>query len=166
MEEDKRRLVMSEIMPPEKANYAGNIHGGYILYLLDRVAYTCATRYSSHYTVTLSVDKVLFKRPIRVGELVSFYASVNFVGTTSMEVGIRVVAENLETGEKRHTNSCFFTMVALDSNHKPITVPPLTLTNEQEKRRYEEAKLRREINKKYEAEHAKRKQKLREQFQS
>jgi len=164
MTEDKRYLIMTEIMPPEKANYAGNIHGGYILYLLDRVAYTCATRYSGHYTVTLSVDKVLFKQPVRVGELVNFYACVNFVGRTSMEVGIRVESENLETGEKRHTNSCFFTMVALDDNHKPVSVPELNLVTEQEKRRFEEAKLRREINKQYAEEHAKRKEALRKQF--
>ena len=94
-------LVMSELMMPNTANFSGNVHGGELLRLLDQVAYSCASRYSGHYCVTLSVDKVLFKEPIHVGELVTFYASVNYTGRTSMEVGIRVEAQNIRTGQVR-----------------------------------------------------------------
>ena len=108
--ENDRSLVMSEIMTPEKVNFSGNIHGGYILMYVDQVAYACAARYSGKNIVTLSVDRVVFKKPIRVGELVTFNAMVNYVGSTSMEIGVKIVAENLKTREKRHTNSCFLTM--------------------------------------------------------
>lgn len=142
--ENDYSLTMAEIMTPDMANFHGNIHGGHILKLLDCVAYACAARYSGKYIVTLSVDQVIFKEPIHVGELVSFYASVNYVGTSSMEVGIRVIAENLLTQEKRHTNTCYFTMVALDQNGKPTRVRPLELRTETQKRRYQEALLRKE----------------------
>ena len=157
--DDRRSLVMSEMMTPEKANFAGNIHGGYLLQLLDKVAYACAARYSGNYVVTLSVDKVLFKQPIHVGELITCLATVNHVGKSSMEIGIRVIAENLETGTKRHTNSCYFTMVALDKDHKPVSVKPLTLRNDIEKERFEEAIIRKEVRKTIEKEFQKRKQK-------
>ena len=140
--DNRRSLIMSEIMTPDMVNFHGNIHGGYILGLLDRVAYTCASRYSAQRTVTLSVDQVFFKEPIYVGELVIFYASVNYVGNTSMEVGIKVVAENLITQESRHTNTCFFTMVAIDETGKPTTVKPLQLHTDLQQRRYEEALTR------------------------
>ncbi|HSW68889.1 MAG TPA: acyl-CoA thioesterase [Gammaproteobacteria bacterium] len=145
--EDSRCIVMAEIMTPDMANFHGNVHGGHILKLLDGVAYACASRYSGKYIVTLSVDQVIFKEPIHVGELVSFYASVNYVGNTSMEIGIRVVAENLTTQKQRHTNTCYFTMVALDEKGKPTKVIPLELNTETEKRRYQEALLRREKRK-------------------
>lgn len=163
-DDDKRSLIMSEVMTPEKANFAGNIHGGYLLQLLDRVAYACAARYSGKYVVTLSVDEVIFKQPIHVGELVACYATVNYVGKTSMEVGIRVVAENLVTQAQRHTNSCYFTMVALDANNKPVTIKPLSLRTALERRRFEEAKLRKEMHKKFHDEHELRKQALREKL--
>ncbi len=156
--EDTRSITMSEVMTPEKANFAGNIHGGHLLSLLDRVAYACAARYSKHYVVTLSVDNVLFKQPIHVGELVTCHARVNYVGHSSMEVGIKVIAENLTTGEQRHTNSCFFTMVAMDDKHKPAKIAPLSLDDDQSKRRFAEAQLRRELRKQMDREHAKRKQ--------
>lgn len=105
-------LQMSILMTPDMANFSGNVHGGDLLKLLDQVAYACASRYSGHYCVTLSVDKVTFKEPIYVGELVTFLASVNLVGRTSMEVGIRVEAQNIRDRTVRHTNSCYFTMVA------------------------------------------------------
>lgn len=142
--ENNRSLIMSEIMTPEMANFHGNVHGGHILKLLDRVAYACASRYSGKYIVTLSVDQVIFKEPIHVGELVTFYAYVNYVGKTSLEVGIRVVAENLITQKQRHTNTCYFTMVALDAKGKPTLVKPLTHHTETEKRRHQEALLRKE----------------------
>lgn len=156
-EQDFRLLTMSEVMTPEKVNFSGNIHGGYILKLIDLVAYVCAARYSGHYVVTLSVDNVLFKQSIYVGELVTCYATINYVGRTSMEVGIKIIAENLVTGEKRHTNSCYVTMVAVDKNLKPVNVKPLTINNDIEQRRFEEAKIRRETRMKQARAHAERK---------
>lgn len=140
--DDVRTLTMSEIMTPEKANFAGNIHGGHLLKLIDETAYACAARYSGRYVVTLSVDQVLFKQPIRVGELVTCLASVNYVGKTSMEIGVKVVAENLTTQQRRHTNSCYLTMVAVDGNLKPTSVHPLTLKNDIQRRRFKEAEMR------------------------
>ncbi len=145
--EDLRSIVMAEIMTPEMANFHGNVHGGHILKLLDHVAYACAARYSGKYIVTLSVDQVIFKQPIHVGDLVTFHASVNYVGNSSMEIGIRVVAEDLITRSHRHTNTCYFTMVALDEKGKPTKVKPLELKTETQKRRYEEALKRKEARK-------------------
>ena len=165
MEDNNRRcIVVSEIMTPEKANFAGNIHGGHIMKICDQVAYACAARYSSSYVVTLSVDKILFKQPIYVGDLVTFCATINYVGHTSMEVGIRVTAENLITKELRHTNSCYFTMVAVDKNLKPKKVPPLKLKTPIEKRRFEEAAIRKEMNLKFQQEHQRRKAELKSKF--
>ncbi|AKQ33197.1 Acyl-CoA hydrolase [Candidatus Coxiella mudrowiae] len=152
-------LTITEIMTPEKVNFSGNIHGGYILKLIDQTAYACAARYSGHYVVTLSVDGVLFKQPIYVGELVTCYANVNYVGRSSMEVGIKIIAENLTTGEKRHTNSCYVTMVAVNKNLKPIEIKPLTINNEIEQRRFEEAKMRRQMRLSLERAHSIRKNK-------
>ena len=119
------QLSMTVLMSPDMANFSGNVHGGAILKLLDQVAYACASRYASRYVVTLSVDRVLFLQAIHVGELVTFLASVNYTGKSSMEVGIKVIAENIRTQEVRHVNSCFFTMVAVDDNRKAAPVPPL-----------------------------------------
>ncbi len=141
----KRVMIMSEIMTPEKANFSGNVHGGHILNFLDKVAYACASRYSRKYVVTLSVDRVTFREPVHVGELLRCLASVNHVGKTSMEIGIRVESENLSTGKVRHTNTSYFTMVALDDNHRPTLVEPLSLDNEDETRRFQEAIRRREL---------------------
>lgn len=138
----KNSIILTEIMTPDMANFGGNIHGGAILKILDRVAYACSARYSGHYTVTLAVNEVLFKKPVKVGELVHFKASINYTGHSSMEVGIRVEAENLESGESRHTNTCYFTMIAVDENHQPTAVPPFIPQNEEERRRLEEAKAR------------------------
>lgn len=158
---DKHTLSMSEIMPPEKANYGGNIHGGYILELLDKVAYACAARYSGYYVVTLSVDRVVFKEPVHVGELLHCHASINYVGTSSMEVGIRVEAENVLSGELRHTNSCYFTMVAVDENHKPVKVKQLELRNTTQKSRFAEAEMRRDSARKLQQDHQARCDKIR-----
>ena len=141
--DDRRALITAEMMTPDMANFHGNVHGGHLLKLLDHVAYACASRYSGKNIVTLSVDQVTFKQPIHVGELVSFYASINYVGRSSMEVGIRVVAENLFTHARRHTNTCFFTMVALDEVGKPTPISPLTIENETQQRRYDAACARR-----------------------
>ncbi|MGB5868089.1 MAG: acyl-CoA thioesterase [Arcobacteraceae bacterium] len=138
-------MKMSILMTPDKANFAGNIHGGAILKHLDEIAYACASRYCGHYVVTLSVDKVLFKHPIHVGELVTFLASVNYTGTTSMEIGIKVIAEDVVKRTVKHTNTCYFTMVALGENGKPIAIPQLHPTDPIHIKRNQEAKLRREL---------------------
>lgn len=146
---DRRSLVLSEIMTPDMVNFYGNVHGGHLLKLLDHVAYACASRYSGKPTVTLSVDQVVFKQPIHVGEIVTFYASVNYVGTTSMEIGMRVIAENFLTNTVRHTNTSYFTMVAVNEQGKPTKVPPLLIENETQQRRYNEALIRKEARMKY-----------------
>jgi uncharacterized protein (TIGR00369 family) len=127
---------MTVLMTPDTANFAGNVHGGTILKLLDQVAYACASRYAGKYVVTLSVDRVMFRQPVHVGELVTFLAAVNHTGRSSMEVGIKVVAENIRTQEKRHVNSCFFTMVAVDEHRNPVPVDELVPATEDEIRRH------------------------------
>ncbi|HEV7813864.1 MAG TPA: acyl-CoA thioesterase [Janthinobacterium sp.] len=142
------KLTMTVLMTPDMANFSGNVHGGTILKFLDSVAYACASRYSGSYVVTLSVDQVMFLQPIHVGELVTFLASINYTGTTSMEVGIRVVTENIQKRQVRHANSCYFTMVAVDADRKPVAVPPLVPITEEQKERYEQARMRKESRKK------------------
>ncbi|QEY27180.1 acyl-CoA thioesterase [Neisseria zalophi] len=137
----QHELQMSVLMTPDMANFNGNVHGGDLLKLLDQVAYACASRYSGHYCVTLSVDKVTFKEPIHVGELVTFLASVNHVGRTSMEIGIRVESQNIHDRTTRHTNSCYFTMVAMHDG-KPVPVPPLELKTALQHCRFEAAEKR------------------------
>ena len=141
----KHELTMTVLMTPDMANFAGNVHGGTILKLLDQVAYACASRYAGRYVVTLSVDQVTFREPIHVGELVTFMASVNYTGTTSMEVGIKVMTENIQTQSMRRANSCFFTMVAVDENRLPVAVPPLVLVTDNQRRRDAAARMRREL---------------------
>src|SRR5690625_3888939 len=141
----EHQLTMTVLMTPDTANFAGNVHGGTILKLLDQVAYACASRYSNSYVVTLSVDQVTFRQPIHVGELVTFLASVNYTGRSSMEIGIKVVAEDIRNRVVRHVNSCFFTMLAVYEDYKPTAVKPLPPQTDEEKRRYEEASVRREL---------------------
>ncbi|HTR20284.1 MAG TPA: acyl-CoA thioesterase [Gemmatimonadales bacterium] len=135
--------VLTELMMPNHANLLGNVFGGHILSLVDKVAAVAAHRHSRHRCVTVSMDKVDFREPIHVGELVTAYARVNFAGHTSMEVGVKVVTENVLSGEKRHTNSCYVTYVALDENGQPTEVPPIVPETADEKRRYERAAQRR-----------------------
>lgn len=140
----KHELYMSVLMTPEMANFTGNVHGGDLLKMLDQVAYACASRYSGNYVVTLSVDKVMFLEPIYVGEMVTFYASINYTGTSSMEVGIRVEAENIRERTIRHTNSCYFTMVAIGDDNKPTKVPPIQIKTQEQQDRYQQAKQRKQ----------------------
>jgi len=135
--------VMSELMEPHHANIMGNVFGGVILSLADRVAAVSAIRHSRRQCVTVSVDKVDFREPIHVGELITAMARVNFAGRTSMEVGVKIIAEIVTTGEKRHTNSCYLTYVALDDNGSPVEVPPVVPETADEKRRYDRAAQRR-----------------------
>ncbi|RVT53689.1 acyl-CoA thioesterase [Rubrivivax albus] len=142
MELPAHQLSMTVLMTPDTANFSGNVHGGTILKLLDQAAYACASRYAGRYVVTLSVDQVIFRQPVHVGELVTFLASVNHAGRSSMEVGIKVVAEDIRSQTIRHVNSCFFTMVAVDDHGHPTAVPPLRPFTADEKRRHAAAAAR------------------------
>lgn len=148
-----QELTMTVLMTPDKVNFAGNVHGGQMLKLLDEVAYACACRYSGHYAVTLSVDNVLFKQPIHVGELVTFLAMVNTTGRTSMEIGIKVVTEDPTTRACRHAMTCYFTMVAVDEAGKPTPVRPWEPTTPLERQRDAAAKLRRALRRETEERH-------------
>jgi acyl-CoA hydrolase len=143
------QLTMTVLMTPDMANFAGNVHGGTVLKYLDQVAYACASRYAGRYVVTLSVDQVIFREPIHVGELVTFAASVNYTGSSSMEIGIKVVAENIRNRTLRHANSCFFTMVAMGDDRKPVAVPPLQPSTPDEWRRHAAAQVRRQLRQEF-----------------
>lgn len=153
MDLPSHQLSMTVLMTPDMANFSGNVHGGTILKLLDQAAYACASRYAGRYVVTLSVDQVMFRQPIHVGELVTFLASVNHTGNSSMEIGIKVVAENIRSQVVRHANSCFFTMVAVDDAGKPTAVPPLRPFSADEKRRFEAARVRKQLRQELEQRH-------------
>lgn len=142
-------LSMTVLMTPDMANFSGNVHGGTVLKFLDQVAYACASRYAGCYVVTLSVDQVMFRQPIHVGELVTFLASVNYTGNSSMEIGIKVIAENIRNKVVRHANSCFFTMVAVDDDRKPISVPSLPLITPEQLRRHSAAIVRKQLRQEF-----------------
>jgi acyl-CoA hydrolase len=145
MELGSASLTMTVLMTPDMANFSGNVHGGTLLKHLDEVAYACASRYAGAYVVTLSVDQVMFLQPVHVGELVTFLASVNYTGRTSMEVGIKVITENIREKLVRHTNSCFFTMVAVDDKGKAAEVPKLEPRTDDQVRRFANGQERRAI---------------------
>jgi uncharacterized protein (TIGR00369 family) len=140
--------TITELMIPAYANFGGKIHGGILLSLMDKAAYATASKHAGTYCVTVSVDKVEFLQPVEVGELVSLHASVNYVGKTSLVVGIRVEAQNVKTGIIKHTNSSYFTMVAKNDDDKPTEVPALILENNEEVKRFIEAMRMREIKNK------------------
>ncbi|HEU4787101.1 MAG TPA: acyl-CoA thioesterase [Gemmatimonadaceae bacterium] len=133
----------SELMMPQHANNLGNVFGGVVLSMMDKCAAIAAFRHSRASVVTASIDRVDFREPIHLGDLVVMKASVNFVGRSSMEVGVRVEAEELLTGRRRHTNSCYLTFVAVDAKGRPIEVPSLIPETPDEKRRYTAAQERR-----------------------
>ena len=133
----------SELMMPEHANNMGHVFGGVILSMMDKTAAIAAFRHSRASVVTASIDRVDFREPIHLGDLVVMHASVNYAGRTSMEVGVRVEAEDLMTGRRRHTNSCYLTFVAVDRNGRPIEVAQLQPETEVEQRRYAAAQDRR-----------------------
>lgn len=136
-------------MIPAYANFGGKIHGGILLSLMDKAAYACAAKHAGGYCVTVSVENVDFMAPVEVGELVSIFASVNYVGRTSMVIGMRVTAENVETGLVKHTNTSYFTMVAKDETGSPTLVPPLILESSEDVRRFWEAMRRKELKKQF-----------------
>jgi acyl-CoA hydrolase len=149
------QVVISKLMLPSYTNFRGKIHGGYILSMLDEIAFACASKFSGAYCVTASVDRVNFLNPIEIGELVTMKASVNYAGKSSMIVGIRVIAENIQTGAVKHCNSSFFTMVAKNAESQNTEVPGLIITSKVELKRYikgirqiDQRKNREEQNKK------------------
>lgn len=142
------QTTITELMIPSYANFGGKIHGGILLSLMDKVAYACASKHAGAYCVTVSVDKVEFLQPVEVGELVSLHASVNHVGNSSMVVGIRVEAQNVKLGTIKHTNSCFFTMVAKGDDDRPTRVPKLILEDREQVKRFIEALNMKEIKNK------------------
>ncbi|PZD77887.1 acyl-CoA thioesterase [Mesonia sp. K7] len=139
------QVVISELMLPSHSNFNGKIHGGYILSLLDQIAFACASKHSRQYCVTASVDTVDFLAPIEIGELVTMKASVNYTGNSSMVIGIRVEAENIQTGKKKHCNSSYITMVAVDNSGKPIKIPGLILKTDDDLRRFLKSLTRKEM---------------------
>src|SRR6187551_1419536 len=143
------QTTITELMIPSYANFGGKIHGGILLSLMDKVAYVCASKHAGSYCVTVSVDKVEFLQPVEVGELVSLHASVNYVGRSSLIVGIRVEAQNVKRGTIKHTNSSYFTMVAKGDDDKPCKVPRLILEDDEQVRRFIEALRMKEIKSKF-----------------
>ena len=137
--------TITELMIPSYANFGGKIHGGIILSLMDKVAYACAAKHAGGYCVTVSMNGVDFLSPVEVGDLVHLHASVNYVGHSSIVIGIRVEAENITTGEVRHTNTSYLTMVAMNNDRTPRTVPGLILESKKDIRRFLMAKHRRQL---------------------
>lgn len=145
---DRKSLSMTILMTPELSNFSGVVHGGQIMRMLDQVAYACATRYCGVDVVTVSVDSISFKHPIPIGNLVTFLASVNYTGKSSIEVGIKVIAEDIKNRTCIHTNTSYFTMVALDPDGVPFEIEPLVPETEEQKRRYEAALARKKARSK------------------
>lgn len=138
------QVVFADLAEPQSQNVAGTLFGGVLLGFIDRAAAFCAMKHAGRPVVTKSFDDVEFNQPIFIGELVVAKASVNFTGTTSMEIGVKVYAQNPITGEERHTNTCYATFVALDENGRPARVPPILPETDEEKRRFEAGRARRE----------------------
>lgn len=138
------RVSITELMQPSHSNFGGKVHGGYILNLMDQIAFACASKHSQSYCVTASVNRVDFLNPVEVGDLLTLKASINYTGKTSMVVGVRVEAENIITGKKRHCNSSYFTMVAKDENGRNLEVPGLIVTDKQGMRRFARSKERKQ----------------------
>jgi acyl-CoA hydrolase len=136
------QVILNQLMLPEDANYMGNVHGGVIMKLVDNTAGLCAMRHAQHQVVTVAIDSMTFYSPVHVGNVLTLSASLNWVGRSSMEVGVRVVAENPLTGECTHTNTAFLVYVSLDNTGKPVEAPPLILETDEERRRWAEAEMR------------------------
>ncbi len=141
---EESQITLTQLMLPSHSNFSGKIHGGFILGLMDQIAFACASKHSRNYCVTASVNKVDFLNPIDVGDLITLKASINFTGRTSMVIGVRVESENIHTGNKKHCNSSYFTMVAKDDNGKNVPVPGLVLNSEQTVRRFARSIARQE----------------------
>ena len=144
--------TLTELMIPSYSNFGGKIHGGVILSLMDKVAYVCAAKHTNAYCVTAAIERVDFLAPVEVGELVSLLASVNYTGNSSLVIGIRVISENIKTHQVKHTNTCYFTMVAFGDDQKPVKVPGLILENHREAFRFHKSLLRKNLKAKYKTE--------------
>ncbi len=138
------RITLSQLMHPEHANVLGNVHGGWIMKLVDEAGALSCMRHAQRKVVTVAIDSMTFRQPIRIGDLVILNAEVSYVGRTSMEVEVNVIAENPITGERTYTNTAYLVYVALDDHGRPTTVPPLKAETEEEKLRMEKAKERQE----------------------
>ncbi len=136
------RISITELMLPSHSNFGGKVHGGYILNLMDQIAFACASKHSQCYCVTASVNRVDFLQPVEVGELITLKASINYTGRTSMVVGVRVESQTITTGKKKHCNSSYFTMVAKDELGKSTPVPGLIIDSKQSLRRFARSKKR------------------------
>ncbi len=141
---EESHVTITQLMLPSYSNFSGKIHGGYILSMMDQIAFACASKHSRNYCVTASVNKVDFLNPIEVGELVTLKASVNYTGRTSMVIGVRIESENIQTGEKKHCNSSYFTMVSKDKNGKNVPVPGIILDTKDKVRRFARSIARQE----------------------
>ena len=136
------QTTLHQLLLPEHANQMGNVHGGVVMKIVDEAGGICAMRHAQRLVVTVAIDSMTFYSPVHVGDVVAFHASLNWVGRTSMEVGVRVVAENPVTGQRKHTNTAYLVYVALDETGQPATVPPLILETDEERRRWAEAEQR------------------------
>jgi uncharacterized protein (TIGR00369 family) len=146
-------VLTAQLMSPQDANAAGNVHGGVIMKLIDDAGGAVAYRHARSNVVTVSIDRLSFLHPIFVGDLVTFKASINMAGKTSMDIGVRVEAENLITGQVRHAASAYLTYVALDVHSKPKPVAPLIIETKEEERRLRQALARKEIRRQEKASH-------------
>lgn len=146
--------ILTELMIPSYSNFGGKIHGGIILSLMDKVAYVCAAKHAEAYCVTAAIESVDFLAPVEVGELVSLKASVNYTGTSSLVIGIRVESENVKTQQVKHTNTSYFTMVAFGDDKKPVKVPGLILENHKQAYRFHKGSLRKKLKTKYKSDEA------------
>jgi uncharacterized protein (TIGR00369 family) len=144
---NESEVTITELMVPSYTNFGGKVHGGYLLSLMDKVAYVCATKHSKAYCVTVAVEGVEFLSPVEVGDLLIVKASINYVGNTTMIIGMRIECENPRTGKITHTNSCYFTMLAKDDYGNHLAVPGLLIENERQLRRFCEAKRLKELSK-------------------
>ena len=138
-------LTTARLMMPMDANILGNVFGGAIMRYMDEVAAIVAWRHAGRNCVTASIDRMNFWKPVFVGNVLILRASVNYVGETSMEIGVRIEAQDPATRKVTHTGSCYLTYVAIDSNRRPVKVPRLKLTNDVERRRFREAATRRKL---------------------
>ncbi|HMZ06748.1 MAG TPA: acyl-CoA thioesterase [Anaerolineales bacterium] len=136
------RVHLSQLMQPEHANHHGNVHGGWIMKLVDEAGALACMRHAQTRVVTVAVDSLVFREPIKIGDLVTFTAEVTYTGRTSLEAEVQVIAENIITGERTHTNTAYLVYVGLDENNRPTAIPQLVLETEEDKARYEQAKLR------------------------
>ena len=136
------RISIAQLMQPEHANNLGNVHGGWIMKLVDEAGALACMRHAQRRVVTVAIDQMVFRQPIRIGDLVNLSAEVTYAGRTSMEAEVQVTAENPVTGEQTHTNTAYLVYVAMEDDGQPATVPPLLAETEDEKKRMQQARAR------------------------